>query len=205
MRCFIALCLSPEARKVLVSWTEDYRQSLTTSFQALPRDQKPRLSWTRSEGYHLTLAFLGEIESAAVEAAATALDTVEDSGPIAFSLEAPEGFSPRGPWRVIFAKLKDSGGSERIYRKVNEALAAKAHEGRLAPLNPEWPAGKPFAPHITLARTRGSVILGAEQAQAAASGIPPLEGAWAINRCALFKSELQRGGSVYTELKSVDF
>jgi RNA 2',3'-cyclic 3'-phosphodiesterase len=195
MRCFIALCLPPEARKALASWTAAYRQSLTTSFQALPRDKRPRLSWTRSEGYHLTLAFLGEIEAAAVETAAAALDEAGGSGPIAFGLEAPGGFSPKGPWRVIFAKLEDSGGSARIYRQVNEALA---------PLNPEGSSGKPFAPHITLARTRGSALLSAEEVRAAADGMPSLEGAWTISRCALYKSELQMGGSVYTELKSVD-
>jgi 2'-5' RNA ligase len=195
MRCFIALCIPPEARKALASWTAAYRQSLATSFEALRRDTRPHLSWTRSEGYHLTLAFLGEIEAAAVETAATALDSVGGSGPIVFGLEAPAGFSLKGPWRVIFAKLKDSGGSARIYSLVNQALA---------PLNPEGPAEKPFTPHITLARIRGSALLGAEQARAAAGGIPPFEGTWTISRCALYKSEPQRGGSMYTELKSVD-
>jgi 2'-5' RNA ligase len=204
MRCFIALCIPPEARKALASWTAAYRQSLATSFVTLSKDTRPLLSWTRSEGYHLTLAFLGKIEGAAVEAAATALDAVGGSGPIDFDLEAPAGFSSKGPWRVIFAKLKDSGGSTHLYGQVNEALVAKAHEGRLEPLNPEWSTKKPFTPHITLARTRGSALLGAEQARAAADGIPPFDGTWTISRLALYKSELQRGGSVYTELKSVD-
>lgn len=204
MRCFIALCIPPEARKALASWTEAYRQSLEISFVTRDLDVRPQLSWTRSEGYHLTLAFLDEIEGAAIETAAAALDAAGGSGPIAFSLEAPASFSPKGLWRVVFAKLKDSGGSARLYGQVNEALATKAKEDRLGPLNPEWPTKKSFTPHITLARTRGSTLLGAEEARAAAGGIPPVEGTWTISRLALYKSERQRGGSVYTELKSVD-
>lgn len=204
MRCFIALCLPEEAKAALASWAEAYRQRLPASFEALSPARRPRLGWSRPEGYHLTLAFLGEIEGPALEAAAGSLDRIASgAGPVAFSLSAPEGFPPRGPWRILFAALRDGGLAARANELVNRALAATAKEAGLPSLNPEWREGRPFAAHVTLARVQGAAPLPAQAALSAAAGLG-LEGSWTLSRCALFKSELRRGGSVYTELKSVD-
>ena len=51
MRCFIGLALPLEARESLAAALVPLRSTLG------------RLSWTASENYHLTLAFLGELEA----------------------------------------------------------------------------------------------------------------------------------------------
>jgi len=187
-----------------------------------PRGASRGISWARPEGYHLTLAFLGEIDGQRFDVAADSLGAAAAFGPVEFRFSGLGGFpAGRGSGRrsggplaadargkaaelrVLFARIDDGGACAALHRAVNEALARGARAASTAPLNPEWPGGRPFAPHITLARS------------GATGGIPPaaaglreavgeLEGSWTIRRCALYKSELRRGGSVYTEVRGAE-
>jgi RNA 2',3'-cyclic 3'-phosphodiesterase len=205
VRCFIALPLPAVAREELARWALAYRQSLGKGSATPDRESRPRLSWTKSEGYHLTLAFLGEVEGMAVEIAAASLDAAAGGGEIPFSFAGLGVFPRRGTWRVLFARIADGGKSAAFHARVNRSLAELATKAGLPHLNPEWRSGGPssgrgFEPHVTLARAGsggGSGFLPAEA--------PPLiVGEWTIRRCSLYKSELRRGGAVYTELRGVD-
>jgi RNA 2',3'-cyclic 3'-phosphodiesterase len=221
MRCFIALCLPEEARRSLARTAEACRKELDADRAGGDRPQPrvswapPRISWVRPEGYHLTLAFLGEIEGAAIEAAASALDAASGFEAIDCRFAGLGGFpfgggagkkgSSAGFWRVLFAELDDGGGCAELHRAVNETLAERARLAGLPPLNPEWPkggtGGRAFAPHITLARAQGGSGIPSEAARWAETAHPET---WTIGRCALYKSELRRTGSVYTEIRGVD-
>jgi 2'-5' RNA ligase len=205
MRCFIALPLPSDAREELARWVTACRHSLGKGCAAPARESRPRLSWTKSEGYHLTLAFLGDIEGRAVEIAIASLDAASGAGEIPFSFAGLGVFPGRGSWRVLFARIADEGKSAAVHARVNRSLAELAAKAGLPPLNPEWRGGHPspgrgFEPHVTLARAgaRGG------------SGIPQPEapslvaGKWTIGRCSLYKSELRRRGAVYTELRGID-
>jgi RNA 2',3'-cyclic 3'-phosphodiesterase len=204
MRCFIALPLPSDAREELARWAFAYRQYLGKGFAAPDREPRPRLSWTKSEGYHLTLAFLGEIEGRAVEVAATSLDATSGTGEIPFSFAGLGVFPGRGAWRVLFARIADEGKSAAVHARVNRNLAELAAKAGLPPLNPEWRDGAPspgrgFEPHVTLARAGARGGPGIPRTEA-----PLISGGWTIGRCSLYKSELRRGGAVYTELRGVD-
>jgi RNA 2',3'-cyclic 3'-phosphodiesterase len=197
MRCFIALPLPDEARSALSRATERLRAAW------------PGIRWTRPEGYHITLAFLGDIGGAAVECAKAAVDAAARARPVDLAFEALGGFPPRGPWRVIVAMAEDDGAAELAYRLVNEALASHELADGIPPLNPEWPDGKSFRPHVTLARVGGSAGRGGAPgprelaALAGEAERRALAGSWKLDRCVLYKSELRSSGAVYTELKSV--
>jgi len=139
VRCFIALPLPSEARLALASVVEELAR------------RWPRLSWARGEGYHVTLAFLGEIEEAGAECAAGALARLAEPA-FSFRFAGLGGFPPAGPWRVLYAGLDDRpergtdqagepGPMARLYRSVNEALFDCARERGLPILNPDWRAG----------------------------------------------------------------
>jgi RNA 2',3'-cyclic 3'-phosphodiesterase len=208
VRCFIALPLPDEARAALGRVAGRLKAAW------------PGLAWTRPEGYHITLAFLGDISGAAVECAKAAVDAAARARPVELSFEELGGFPPRGPWRVLVALAEDDGASELAYRLVNEALASHERADGLPPLNPEWPDGRPFRPHATLARIggagrdRGDGAGGAEgrgrapgpRELAALVGEAErreLARGWRLDRCVLYRSELRSSGAVYTELKSV--
>jgi RNA 2',3'-cyclic 3'-phosphodiesterase len=202
VRCFIALSLPEGARRSLEGAAAAYREEISQSFVTLGEKRaRPRISWTNEAAYHLTLAFLGEIEGAAIEAAGLSLASAAGFGGIGFRFAGFGGFPSLGSWRVLFARLEDEGRSAGLFRLVNEALVREAGRAGLAPLNPEWPSAKPFVPHATLARAGMGRVKAAEPSAAARA---ELEGAWTIGRCALYKSELLRSGAVYTELRGVD-
>ena len=202
MRCFIALPLPAGAREALSGIAAEYRREIERSFVALARRGPPGLSWTRTETYHLTLAFLGEIEGRAVDAASAALDAARGFGSIDFSFAGTGSFPPRAKaWRVLYAALSEGSRTIQLHRRVNEALARGASEAGLPPLNREWPEGRPFSPHITLARARAGAV--AIRLREAVPGQAP-PSVWTIGRCSLYKSELRGSGSVYTELRGVD-
>ena len=177
----------------------------------------PGLSWARPEGYHLTLAFLGEIEGAQVEAVRGVLRGMSESRAILFRFAGLGRFPPRGDPRVLFVEMEDEGGSAAfaaaLGRRLQEAL------GRVP--------DKSFKPHVTVARVgprAGRVDMGGAalaRAEAAVDGAAvdraavdpaavdpaaprPLRRAWTLSRCALYKSELRPGGAVYTEIEGID-
>lgn len=84
MRCFVALPLPGEARALLSDLARDLSRG------------RPGISWTKSEGYHLTLAFLGEIEGATFECAAEAVAGLRESA-FSFASPASTAFLPARP------------------------------------------------------------------------------------------------------------
>ncbi|MDA8425862.1 MAG: hypothetical protein M0Z80_06955, partial [Treponema sp.] len=66
MRCFVALPLPDPARAAL------------SSLAGTLAPRWPGLSWTKSEGYHLTLAFLGELDERGAACAAAALGRLDE-------------------------------------------------------------------------------------------------------------------------------
>ncbi len=176
MRCFIALALPPEAREALAEAATPLRSSL------------PGLSWTKSENYHITLAFLGEIGDRDLDIAATSLDAVADFGAIPFSFSALNGFPSKSRWRVLVATVDDGGRADACRRLVLGALSPKTSR----------PTGGEFSAHVTLAR-RSS-----REGRLAVEAVATPSGSWTIDRCALYKSELRSSGAVYTELRGID-
>jgi RNA 2',3'-cyclic 3'-phosphodiesterase len=207
LRCFIALGLPADARELLARWADARREAIDSSFAAQGRGL-PKISWVRPEAYHLTLAFLGELEGRALDAAAACLEAARGFGDIAFSFDGPGSFPFQGPWRVLHAGIRDGDRARELHRRINEELARLASEAGLPGINPEWPLKRPFSPHITLARAGGSGL--SRPAGTEPPLGPPLAEpgsaarVFTIGRCSLYKSELRRGGSVYTEQRGVD-
>jgi len=132
MRSFIAIDLP-----------EPIHQELARQ-QAAFRRLCPDARWTRTEGIHLTLKFLGQISEAQLGQVAEAL---KDTGHFAkFTVEIKGfGFFPdaRRP-RVFWAGVVAPPDLDRLAARVEDAMAALgfAREQRV------------YRPHLTLARFR---------------------------------------------------
>lgn len=110
-----------------------------------PGTPLPTARWVRVEHFHLTLRFLGTIEDAQAEAAQAALEAVSGA---AFNLTvAGVGRFPpsasKAP-RVLWAGVTGSAALDALYAGVEAAITQ-------AGLPRE---GKPYKPHITLARLK---------------------------------------------------
>lgn len=151
--------------------------------------------WVRVEGLHLTLRFLGatpdERQPALAEALAAAATGVAPfrivlSGGGAF----PDPHRPRVLWIGI------SQGAPQL------ADLVRRMDTSLVPLG--WPPeDRPFAPHLTIARTDG--VPGAdERARRLVEVAEGVSMAWQADRIVLYRSLLGQGPARYEALSAAD-
>ncbi len=106
---------------------------------------RPRVDarWTRPEGRHVTLTFLGEVPDARLPALAATLDAVAGRHPPhALRLSGAGTFGPAAHPRVLWLGLDgDLGPAHALRADLQAALAVPDEHGG-------------WAPHLTLARAR---------------------------------------------------
>jgi RNA 2',3'-cyclic 3'-phosphodiesterase len=150
---------------------------------------RPALSgarWTRPEGRHLTLKFLGNVDDERVDAIAAVVDAVAARhAPFEAAFSEVGGFPNLRRPRVLWIGIGQ--GAEPM------AALASDLERSLEPLGFE-PEGRPFRGHFTLARFPKPSAVGTLGPLA----IPdePFE----VVRVTLFRSQLHPKGARYTAL-----
>jgi RNA 2',3'-cyclic 3'-phosphodiesterase len=164
--------------------------------QAALRKSGADVGWTRPEGIHLTLKFLGPVEAGMVEDISDALEAAL-GGEKAFSLEVT-GIgvfpSPRAP-RVIWIGLGgELDAAKSLYEKVESVCEGFefAREKRA------------FTPHLTLGRVRSHKGVGALMKEAEKYEKVEL-GSFTASSVSVMKSELKPSGAVYTEMRQIKF
>ncbi len=101
-------------------------------------------SFTRSENFHLTLRFIGEVECKDVEGLRQAIDRTVlacDFFPLRLQLGELGSFV-RGDKQVIWLGLKPNRELDFLYERLQEELAKLGYPRE----------GRKFSPHITLGR-----------------------------------------------------
>ncbi len=192
MRCFIALKLPDEARAALA----EASRRLAPFY--------PGARWVKPESLHVTLAFLGEIDGSALECARLAVLSSVGSGAFSLGFSGLECLPVRGPARVL-ALGADAGTREclDVHERVNRTLAEAARDRGLPPPNPDWPDGRPFRVHVTLARASGRPF-GRETAGPRGEIRGILQAPFPISQCILYRSELRPDGARYEPLCAAD-
>jgi 2'-5' RNA ligase len=195
VRCFIALELPEEAKSRLTDVTR------------ILGGRYPEARWVRPESFHLTLAFLGEAEGTELDCARDAVQAAAGSGVFDLAFSGTELLPERGPARVL-ALAAGTGAREcgEIHGRVNRALSLAARAAGLPPLNPEWPDGRSFRVHMTLARagdrpfSRDLRVLGQAWEEIKALTQAPCR----VSRCILYRSYLGPGGARYEPVLAAD-
>src|SRR6187551_461445 len=149
-------------------------------------DDSPELRWVSDENLHLTLRFIGEVDSPMAEDIAISLDQIRFP---AFSLRTGRtGRFDRRNGGAIWASVEPRQQVAELAAKIDRACV-------LAGLEPERRA---FHPHITLAR------YGRSSSEAAASferrNAAMSSGPFEVDRFILFESHLSRHGAHYEEV-----
>jgi RNA 2',3'-cyclic 3'-phosphodiesterase len=144
--------------------------------------------WVRVDGLHVTLRFLGPTPDARQqEVGAVVAEATRGVAPFRVALSGAGAFpNPYRP-RVLWIGITEGAGElGAIAARLNDALAKLG-----------WtPDDRPFAPHLTLARTDGvpGADVHASKLQAEAAGVSL---AWTADRVVLYKSVLGRGAARY--------
>ena len=148
-----------------------------------------QLRWVRPEGIHLTLKFLGEVETSLVEDITASLNAAIQPFALRVSLSRLEGFGGRR-LRVVWMGL--DGQTQEL------AELAETVERALQPLG--FPAERrAFAPHLTLARVRDRANSAQRERLAdllESFQLPSLPEI-ALSQVALIQSVLGPGGAKY--------
>jgi|SRR5579875_931549 len=182
MRLFIALDIPQETREKL--------SLLLKKLEPLARGAR----FVRTEGIHLTLKFIGQVEDAKVREIKNRLANVPQRSAIEVAFRN-FGFFPndRRP-RVFWVGIECS--------KELSALASDVEE-QLVPLGIEKET-REFTPHLTLARFKTNE--GLSEMQKVISSWPSRDfGETSTGEFHLYQSVLKSSGAVYTKIASYHF
>ncbi|HEX5411948.1 MAG TPA: RNA 2',3'-cyclic phosphodiesterase [Terriglobia bacterium] len=174
MRAFIAIELPAFIREALAR--EQAR------FSTVATDAR----WTRPEGIHLTLKFLGEISDRQQAQVKDALGRMESFEKFTVRVHGLGFFPNAKSPRVFWAGVEAPPDLARLAAQVDSAMA---HLG--------FPPGdRPFKPHLTLARFKAPRPQRDLEAQVASEDIPTL-GSFEVSEFFLWQSRLRPGGAEY--------
>ncbi len=179
MRLFVAIAL-PEAPRAAVAGL----------MRTLPVGR-----WPEPETLHLTLAFLGEVAPARVEAVADALEAIR-AAPVEIALGAPATFDGADP-RVVVLPPQDEAPLVALNRKIRGALHAA---GVTAPR-------ETYRPHVTIARLPVPLASGDAARLAGWLGaqarlrIAP----FTVSTMGLYRSHLRPEGARHELMGEIDF
>lgn len=177
MRLFVALPVADDVRRQLATTVEPARAGEAAGTGS----SSPRRGWrwTRPEGWHVTLAFLGEVEPDRLEDVARAgTGPAAGTGRIELRLGALGRFG-RGVLHVTVAD-RPVGTVAHLGARMQEALAA----GGLPVHQRE------VTPHLTLARARRG-------ADPAMPSLQPPSASWTVDEARVYASHLGPGGATY--------
>jgi 2'-5' RNA ligase len=110
----------------------------------------PGARWLDPEQLHLTLRFIGDVDSIVFNDIREALTEIRGE-PFFMQLEGVGFFPPRGKPRVVWAGIKKNEQLVHVRNRVESVLVRAGLE----------PEGRKYSPHITLARlnkTPGSKV-----------------------------------------------
>ncbi|QDQ12195.1 RNA 2',3'-cyclic phosphodiesterase [Streptomyces spectabilis] len=137
------------------------------------------LRWTERAGWHLTLAFLGEVDDRVVPDLTARLERAAGrTAPFPLALHGGGRFGDRALWAGV------AGGVAELRLLAGRAEAAGRRAGAGAA------AGRGFHPHLTLARGRGTAdLVPFVEALAGFEGV-----GWEVGELSLVRSHLPPGG-----------
>lgn len=189
LRLFIAITLPADLLQTLGDVQQRLRQRLT----GLP------LTWTRPEGIHLTLKFLGETDPRRVEAIVARLRTVATAWqPFVVPVEGLGCFPDRRRPQVVWVGVQDPDGAlQRLAAAVDAAMADLGWEREK----------RPFTGHLTLARVKRDAGTDERRRigeQVAAFALPA-PGLLPVQALHLMRSQLDPGGAIYSEVAIAPF
>lgn len=182
VRCFFCVELPREVKLYLSSLAERYFSDRSL-FKAVER-----------ENLHVTVRFVGEVEPSTVEALSSEVGRrlgLSALRPFGLRLGSPGSFGrpPRVFWVGLEGDLEGLLGLWRLVEGSCEALGLRGD-------------GKPFSPHVTLARVRGSAP-GRLRAISERFEGELVEGmSFEVSSLVLMESALSREGPTYRPITS---
>jgi RNA 2',3'-cyclic 3'-phosphodiesterase len=187
----------PEAKPLRLFVAVDLPEEVKSQLAASLRPFRERLSgarWTSSEGWHVTLKFLGSTWPRLLEPVREAVASAAgDQGPFETALTEIGAFPAAKRARVLWAGLSDREGRfAPLVAKLDELL--REHF---------VPEKRAFTPHLTVARLNppANLLDAAPELLGASVSSKP----FAVDRLILYRSHLSPRGARYEALAELPF
>jgi 2'-5' RNA ligase len=152
------------------------------------RALEPALAWTAPDKRHLTLRFLGDVDESALPALVAATDQLAVTHrPFDMELEGIGAFPSLRRARVLWLGVQQEPRLELLHHDLELALEPLGYELE----------GRPFRPHVTLARVRAPLDVERGRALARAARKVAFSATQHVAALTLFESVLGPTGSRY--------
>ncbi len=174
-RLFVAVELSEAAQEAIDQAIAPWRAAL------------PKARWTPIANRHVTVRFLGAVWPRLLDAVGAAVAAAAaETAPFELSLAACGRFPDRGGARVLWVGLNDPAGAlAHLAGRLDARLPAEVRRET-----------RPFAAHLTVARSNPAIDLPASWAAA-----PVASSGWRVDHLTLFESHLRRPHARYEPLE----
>jgi len=182
IRCFLAFELPEDIKTIVTRVSGEIRKSSLD------------VRWVRPEFIHLTVVFMGDIESEQVSLMGKPISVVcSDHSPFTISLKPmgcfPNSRNPRVIWLGIDADLDRMSRFRDDLQQALSPFGIKEEE-------------RVFRPHLTLGRFKKPGKRQTELEQLLAKYRDLSSPARTLGELVLFRSDLKPGGAVYTKMAS---
>jgi 2'-5' RNA ligase len=186
MRSFIAIELP-----------EDIKLALARIQDRLKMGNRGQVKWVDPESMHLTLKFLGNIDTGLIGKITTALEEAcRGIHPFSLEIRGLGVFPNARRVRVVWVGLTgDTETLGRLQKHIDDILLPLGFQ----------PEARAFTPHLTLARVREQATADERQTLGRLVVGTAMEGSSSLNVNAvhLMRSQLTREGPIYTKINSV--
>jgi 2'-5' RNA ligase len=183
---------------IAIELPEEVKRTLTRLQERLKSSSRAPVRWSNPDGMHLTLKFLGNINSGTTGGIAAAMaEAVRGIRLFYLQVDGLGVFPSPSRVRVVWVGL--TGGTDKLER------IQKNLDSKLMPLG-FTPEARPFTPHLTLGRVREQARPEERQSLGKlVSGTPVAkEGSIEVRYIHLIRSQLRPEGPIYTRLNSVE-
>jgi 2'-5' RNA ligase len=155
------------------------------------RAEAPELAWVPRDKRHLTLKFLGDVDEAAVSKLTEAADrAAARHGPLEMHVREVGAFPNFRRARVVWIGVEQEPRLELLHHDLELACADEGFEVE----------GRPFRPHVTLARVRAPLPAERLRALARAARRVRAKANVLVERITLFESTLAPTGARYRRI-----
>jgi RNA 2',3'-cyclic 3'-phosphodiesterase len=183
IRAFIAIDIDSRNRASLASLISRLQKSF----------QSNSVKWVPQQNLHLTLKFLGDVETWDLESLHQLIrNSSNQSRPFSLTFTRLGAFPSTGNPRVIWVGLQAPPDLLQLARVIEEGARKQGFEAE----------EKPFTPHLTIGRVRSGITRD-QQANLASLlmqiSMPPFS-PFMIDSITLFQSNLKSGGAEYIPL-----
>jgi 2'-5' RNA ligase len=162
--------------------------------QEILKSYRFKMRWVQPENMHLTLKFLGDVNTGIIEKIENAMfKSVQDYGPMRFQVRGMGVFPGVKKPRVAWCGLKgDTPSLLKLHGALEEQLVDIGFSKEK----------RSFKGHLTMGRAKASISPGKLiEAMKETSDIE--SESFHLETITLFQSDLQPKGAVYTRLKSI--